>query len=130
MSTGKPRKRSKSEFKDIVTLIGMKRQDQIDFSWNAPKWFFRVTLWDDSHVCVSCLKEIETIDKASLDHIVPRSRGGRTRLANLQLMHSKCNVEKSDNMPEHYSYKAFLPTQSNRGAVTRYMKKHGAEATT
>lgn len=122
MSTGTPRKRPKSDFKDITTLLGMNQQDQIDFSWNNPKQFFRVTLYDRSHNCAWCKKPINSLDKASLDHIVPRSRGGRTRLANLQLMHPKCNNSRKRNeMPEIYNYKAFTPTESNRGTLTRRM---------
>jgi hypothetical protein len=51
MSTGKPNKRPKSDFANVTTLLGMSKQDQIDFSWNDVKRFFKVSLWDRSHQC-------------------------------------------------------------------------------
>jgi 5-methylcytosine-specific restriction endonuclease McrA len=57
------------------------------------------TLWKKSHNCALCGKTIDSIDKATLDHIVPRSLGGHTRLKNLQLAHMKCNSEKGSNLP-------------------------------
>lgn len=123
MSTSKPNKRPTADFKNISTLVGMSAQDRIDFSWNEPKRFFKVTLYDKSKLCAWCLKPIDSVFKATLDHIVPRSRGGRTRLVNLQLMHSKCNsAGKKSQMPTRYHPKAFTPTNSNRNSVTKYMR--------
>lgn len=123
MSTGKPNKRPSSDFKNISTLRGLSEQDRIDFSWNEPRWFFRVCLYDSSNLCAGCSKPIDSVFKATLDHIVPRSKGGRTRLANLQLMHLKCNSKKGNAMPPKYSYKAFIPRQSLTGTVTKYMRQ-------
>lgn len=131
MSTGTPnRLRHKREFSGVTTLLGMSRQDQIDFAWHDMRRFFKVTLWDRSHRCryEKCPhpdSEIKTFEQATLDHIVPRSRGGRTRLANLQLMHAKCNSDKKSTMPKYYSPKAFSPPDSHRGTVTKYMIKKG-----
>lgn len=121
MSTGKPNKRPKGYFADITTLHGMSHQDQIDFSWNDLRRFFKVTLWDKSHLCASedCPVKgriIDAFELATLDHIVPKSRGGHTRLANLQLMHNKCNSRKTNKMPKHFSPTAFTMVESNRGS--------------
>lgn len=89
----------KSNFSQITTLEGLSEDEVIIFSKCNLKRFFKVTLWDKSHLCAYCNKEINSIDSASLDHIVPRKYGGHLRLANLQLMHSKCNGIKSDQMP-------------------------------
>lgn len=35
----------------------------------------------------------------SLDHVLPKSRGGTNRLGNVALAHKKCNNEKADRMP-------------------------------
>ena len=35
---------------------------------------------------------------ASLDHILPLSKGGSSRVANLQLTHLKCNNDKGDTI--------------------------------
>jgi len=34
------------------------------------------------------------------DHIIPRSKGGRDHIDNMQTMCTKCNGEKDDKMPE------------------------------
>ena len=123
----KPRKRHPSEFKHITSLVGLSLQDRADFAWNDVKRFFKVTLYEKSNICVWCKKPFSTLEEASLDHIVPRSRGGRTRLSNLQLMHGRCNGAKSDKMPTKYSYKAFIPTESNSGTVTKFMNRQSQD---
>lgn len=35
----------------------------------------------------------------SLDHVVPKSRGGTNRLGNVALAHKRCNNEKADRLP-------------------------------
>ena len=126
----KPNKRPRSEFLHYRTLLGMSRQEQADFSYAGLKRFFRVQLWDRSHTCKydKCPfpnKEIVCFDEATLDHIVPRSKGGRTRLSNLQLMHGPCNTKKSNKMPDYYPRSAFRPVQSRAGQATKYMMKKG-----
>lgn len=36
----------------------------------------------------------------TVDHVVPRSRGGRTEAANLRLAHRSCNGARADHLPE------------------------------
>lgn len=119
----KPVKRPRSEFLHYRTLLGMSRQEQADFCWADMRRFFKVSLWDRSHTCRGCGKEINTFDDASLDHIIPRSKGGRTRLANLQLMHKGCNSKKSSNITTRLSHRQFMkattPVDSLRGQLTR-----------
>lgn len=122
---GKPNKRPRSDFKNIVTLRGLSHQDRVDFAWNDMRRFFKVSLWDRYKHCKGCNKPFKSFEDATLDHIVPRSKGGRTRLSNLQLMHSRCNSRKTNKMPLKYSRRAFIPVGSNRGAVTKYMIKRG-----
>lgn len=115
----KPNKRHPSEFKEVRTLKGMTRQEQADFSYADKKRFFKVLLWDENHTCSGCGKEIAIFEQASLDHIVPKSRGGFTRLANVRLMHRNCNSKKGDKMPENFSAKAFAPSRSSLGAMEK-----------
>lgn len=37
---------------------------------------------------------------ATVDHVVPKSRGGRTELANLRLAHRRCNTVRGNDLPE------------------------------
>lgn len=50
----------------------------------------------DGHACVYCGKK----DNLTLDHVLPRSRGGRDSWDNLVTACQKCNTEKGDNTPE------------------------------
>lgn len=119
----KPVKRPRSEFVHYRTLLGMSRQEQADFCWADMRRYFKVTLWDRSRDCAACGKPIEAFDDASLDHIIPRSKGGRTRLVNVQLMHKRCNSKKSSQittvLPHNKFMKAMTPADSNRGQLTR-----------
>lgn len=36
----------------------------------------------------------------TVDHVVPRSRGGRTEPGNLRLAHRTCNARRADDLPE------------------------------
>jgi 5-methylcytosine-specific restriction endonuclease McrA len=51
-----------------------------------------------SDVCGICGKKIEGMKDASVDHIVPLSRGGRDAPDNMQIAHKECNVRKGDKI--------------------------------
>jgi 5-methylcytosine-specific restriction endonuclease McrA len=46
-----------------------------------------------------CLSGDQSDDRPSLDHIIPRSKGGPDTWANVQAVHRRCNLEKADTMP-------------------------------
>lgn len=52
----------------------------------------------DGFRCVRC-GEIR-FSELSIDHRIPRSRGGRNDDANLQTMCKTCNVQKADKLPD------------------------------
>lgn len=106
----------RQDFKDTTTLKGMDREAIIAFSFHNLERYFKCKLYDKSHECAVCGKEIETFDDVSLDHIVPRAKGGRTRLVNVQLAHMRCNSKKGSAMPETFHPKAFTPVKSRRGS--------------
>ena len=49
---------------------------------------------------VTLLKPVTRDDYAHLDHIIPLSKGGPHLLSNVQTLCRKCNLEKSDMMPD------------------------------
>lgn len=51
-------------------------------------------LWRHSHICGLCKEPIDSFEEATVDHIIPRARGGANRFDNLQLAHDACNSEK------------------------------------
>jgi 5-methylcytosine-specific restriction endonuclease McrA len=55
------------------------------------------TLWlKQPHTCGICAEEIERIEDASLDHIVPLIRDGEHSEENCQLAHKLCNQRKGN----------------------------------
>ena len=50
----------------------------------------------DSAICGICSQRVE-ISNASIDHIIPVSKGGTHTWDNVQLAHYKCNIIKSNN---------------------------------
>lgn len=39
-------------------------------------------------------------NQGTIDHLVPRSRGGSSELSNLRLAHRRCNVRRGNHLPE------------------------------
>ena len=64
----------------------------------------------DGHQCVYC----GTRDNLTLDHVTPRSRGGRDSWHNLVTACQRCNTEKGDRTPEEaemtMAHKPFRPS--------------------
>lgn len=44
--------------------------------------------------CAICGKPIASVEDATVDHIIPLFRGGKTTIENCQLAHAKCNKQK------------------------------------
>lgn len=57
---------------------------------------YRTRLWNRNPVCRYCGKTIKKEGDASLDHLVPRARGGLNSPANLVLSCEPCNKLKGD----------------------------------
>ncbi len=65
---------------------------------------YRSIFLRDLGICKLCNKPIDpTIHHrkssyvGTLDHIIPTSKGGATRMSNLQLAHQHCNIKKGND---------------------------------
>ncbi len=62
-------------------------------------------IWErDGGCCWLCGGRINPFDpdtnrRASLDHVVPRSRGGNGHIGNLKLAHKGCNANRGSKAP-------------------------------
>lgn len=79
--------------------------------------------------CPHCHEPIKSQEDLTIDHIIPRSKGGTDKLTNLQPMHKKCNCDKGCTMPEKTTC-ADIPVkktpetaQPNKTQRTRNSKK-------
>ena|ERR1700761_3318386 len=72
-----------------------------DFNWIERK-FWRMELkrdiWRRDRGCVFCCKRL-SYRKATIDHLIPQSKGGENTLDNLVVACVDCNSEKKDKLP-------------------------------
>lgn len=65
----------------------------------------------DNAKCNWCGLNFKSEDKWEIDHIIPKSKGGKNKIQNLQLLHRHCHHEKT-GMENHQRY-AKNPMQPN-----------------
>lgn len=70
----------------------------------------RTLLWRDGNLCWLCGMPFSKQHgkKPSLDHVIPKSKGGSNRNENLRLAHSRCNRDRGDMDPEEFRKKRLL----------------------
>lgn len=50
-------------------------------------------------ICPICGEHMEGQSVTTIDHVIPKSRGGPDRLGNFLCTHKPCNARKADRMP-------------------------------
>ena len=78
----------------IIRLLGYDKLPRQDVKFNRRNIYAR-----DSSKCQYCGKKFPTTD-LSLDHVVPKSQGGKTSWDNIVCCCVKCNVKKGDRTPK------------------------------
>ena len=78
----------------VIRLLGYDRIPRSVVKFSRRNIFLR-----DEHRCQYCQKHFGT-NSLSLDHVVPRSRGGRTIWSNIVCACLKCNVRKGGRTPQ------------------------------
>lgn len=56
----------------------------------------RIELWEKNPVCFLCKKIIPDYYDCTLEHVVPRSLGGRDHRRNLSISHYTCNQKRGN----------------------------------
>ena len=80
----------------IPSVIQLTRYDKIP---NRKVYYCRKTLYKrDQYQCQYCGKRPGT-EELSIDHVIPRSRGGLTTWENCALACIKCNTKKANRTP-------------------------------
>ncbi len=62
----------------------------------------------DNHTCQYCMRQMKRID-LNLDHVVPKSRGGRTSWENVVTSCVPCNLRKSARTPDEAAMRLLRP---------------------
>jgi hypothetical protein len=59
--------------------------------------FKKMKLWEHSQTCFVCAQKIDDFRLATLEHIIPLSKGGTNKKDNLALSHFECNQIKANS---------------------------------
>jgi HNH endonuclease len=96
----------------IIRLLGYDKLPRQDVKFNRRNIFAR-----DSNRCQYCGKKFQTSD-LSLDHVLPRSQGGKSSWENIVCCCIKCNVKKGGRTPEQAHMKLLTkPIKPKRSPV-------------
>lgn len=96
----------------IIRLLGYDKLPRQDVKFNRRNIYAR-----DSNRCQYCGKRFSTTE-LSLDHVVPRSQGGKTTWDNIVCCCVKCNVRKGGRTPDEANMKLITkPIKPRRSPV-------------
>jgi 5-methylcytosine-specific restriction endonuclease McrA len=99
----------------VPRVIRLLRYDR--FPRNVVKFNRRNIFLRDENRCQYCGKKFST-HQLSLDHVVPRSRGGQTTWENIVCACLECNVRKGGRTPAEASMRLYQrPTKPKRSPV-------------
>lgn len=90
--------RSVSEVFPIPSVIALKQYHKMPND-KAPQLSRRNVYLRDGFRCQYCMEKF-AVDKLSLDHVVPRSKGGKLTWLNTVTSCCACNFKKATTMPE------------------------------
>ena len=87
----------------MLSDIILKHSKKLDENRTFPD-FLKQKFWREyGHICQICNKKIHNHKSATLDHIIPWAKGGKTEESNAQLAHIRCNQRKRDNVEKFIS---------------------------
>lgn len=88
----------------------------------------RYELWLKSKLCFVCLKPINVFTDASIEHVIPRSKGGSCSKRNLSISHQACNQQRS-NITCRLVWEEEFKKQRSRPEKRYHLKKPRPEKT-
>lgn len=84
---------------EIDELFGIKNKKNIGFT--QVRLVYHTAINHQMYpVCPYCKNQITNTETFTIDHNIPKSRGGNGRIDNLQPMHRECNLKKGREIPE------------------------------
>jgi len=79
-------------------------------------------IWRDHSKCQYCANNF-ALSELTLDHVVPRSRGGKNTWTNLVACCKKCNQAKRDRTPEEAGMELLRKPLKPHNSILRYASK-------
>ncbi len=109
----------KESFK-LPAVIALNRYVKFRFSYVACNR--KNILWRDNYQCQYCANHFEPI-KLTVDHVLPRSRGGKNEWENLVAACKKCNQRKGNKTPKECGMKPIREPFKPKADILRTIKK-------
>jgi len=94
---------------DAIYLVTFDRLPQVEVVFSRANLLIR-----DRYTCQYCGKSVKNPKDRTIDHILPRSRGGKTTWDNVVLCCRKCNLKKGDRTPEEAGMKLLAKPRAPR----------------
>ena len=79
-------------------------------------------IWRDNNSCQYCSKKMQS-SELTMDHVLPKSRGGDNTWTNLVACCKKCNQKKRDRTPEEAGMKLRKKPLKPNNSILRFTNK-------
>jgi len=112
--------KSVSESFKLPAVIVLTRYVKLHFHSMTPNR--ANVIWRDQNKCQYCSKEDES-QALTIDHVVPRSKGGKNTWQNLVTACKKCNQKKGDKTPKEANMKLLKQPARPKSNVLRTVGK-------
>ncbi len=94
---------------DAIYLVTFDRLPRLEVVFSRANLLVR-----DNYTCQYCGKSVRNPKDRTIDHVLPRSRGGKTVWDNVVLCCRKCNLRKGDRTPEEAGMKLLKKPKAPR----------------
>ena len=112
--------RSVSEKFKLPAVIVLTRY--VKFKFKIMKCRRTNVIWRDNNQCQYCQRQFESV-LLTIDHVVPKSKGGQNTWTNLVAACKKCNQKKGDRTPDQAGMKLIKQPIKPRTSVLRTIGK-------
>jgi 5-methylcytosine-specific restriction endonuclease McrA len=104
----------------LPAVIALTRYVKYKFSYVACNR--QNILWRDKNQCQYCGKKFLP-EKLTIDHVIPKSRGGKNSWKNLVAACKKCNQRKGNRTPAEAKMLPMAPPAKPKDSILRSVKK-------
>ena len=113
--------KSVSDSFQLPAVIVLKRF--VKFQFKVVSAHRREIILRDNNQCQYCAKELPN-EKLTLDHIIPKSKGGKNTWDNLVAACKKCNQRKGNRTPEEANMKLLCKPRKPKYDILRTVGKN------